>query len=88
MFRGVLQACHAHGAWEILTVELTSLSLLPACLPCCSGCRQVDFVKLLMDKLRYLHTKYMDTPLAARFPRPTFKVGVWPAAAGQADMLG
>ncbi|WIA29745.1 hypothetical protein OEZ86_012222 [Tetradesmus obliquus] len=35
---------------------------------------QVDFVKLLMDKLRYLHTKYMDTPLAARFPRPTFKV--------------
>jgi hypothetical protein len=35
---------------------------------------QVDFVKLLMDKLRYLHTKYMDTPLAPRFPRPAFKV--------------
>jgi hypothetical protein len=31
-------------------------------------------VKLLMDKLRYLHTKYMDTPLAPRFPRPAFKV--------------
>ncbi|KAF6250719.1 hypothetical protein COO60DRAFT_1568871 [Scenedesmus sp. NREL 46B-D3] len=35
---------------------------------------QVDFVKLLMDKLRYLHTKYMDTPLAPCFPRPAFKV--------------
>eukprot|EP00878_Enallax_costatus_P008241 GHUV01008615.1.p1 GENE.GHUV01008615.1~~GHUV01008615.1.p1 ORF type:complete len:600 (+),score=182.10 GHUV01008615.1:310-2109(+) len=35
---------------------------------------QVDFLKLMMEKLRYLHTKYMDTPFAARFPRPTFKV--------------
>eukprot|EP00882_Tetradesmus_deserticola_P005220 GHRQ01005497.1.p1 GENE.GHRQ01005497.1~~GHRQ01005497.1.p1 ORF type:complete len:460 (+),score=179.43 GHRQ01005497.1:61-1440(+) len=35
---------------------------------------QVDFVKLLMDKLRYLHTQYIDTPLATCFPRPAFKV--------------
>ncbi|KAF8073219.1 Abcb9 [Scenedesmus sp. PABB004] len=35
---------------------------------------QVDFVKLLEDKLRYLHTKFMDTPLGPRFPRPAFKV--------------
>jgi hypothetical protein len=35
---------------------------------------QVDFVKLLMDKLNRLHRKYVDTPLAAQFPRPAFKV--------------
>lgn len=36
---------------------------------------QVDFVKLLLDKLMRLHRKYVDTPLASRFPRPAFKVG-------------
>eukprot|EP00879_Flechtneria_rotunda_P009169 GHRR01009599.1.p1 GENE.GHRR01009599.1~~GHRR01009599.1.p1 ORF type:complete len:447 (+),score=143.70 GHRR01009599.1:767-2107(+) len=37
---------------------------------------QVDFVKLLMDKLRHLHKKYIDTAFASRFPRPSFKVVV------------
>lgn len=37
---------------------------------------QVDFVKLLMDKLSRLHRKCVDTPLAAQFPRPAFKVVV------------
>lgn len=35
---------------------------------------QVDFVKLMMDKLMRLHQKFVDTPYAARFPRPAFKV--------------
>jgi hypothetical protein len=35
---------------------------------------QVDFVKLLMDKLMRLHRRYADSPLAAQFPRPAFKV--------------
>jgi hypothetical protein len=39
----------------------------------CCVC-QVDFVKLLMEQLNYLHTKYADTPHASQFPRPSFKV--------------
>jgi hypothetical protein len=35
---------------------------------------QVDFVKLLMDKLNKLHQRFIDSPYAARFPRPAFKV--------------
>jgi hypothetical protein len=37
---------------------------------------QVDFLKLLMDKLRHLHLRFADSPLASRFPRPSFKVVV------------
>lgn len=35
---------------------------------------QVDFLKLLYDKLTELHTSYADTPREAQFPRPLFKV--------------
>ena len=42
----------------------------------CDDWLQVDLVKLLMDKLMRLHRKYVDTPLAAQFPRPAFKVGL------------
>jgi adenylate kinase len=36
----------------------------------------VDFLCLLYDKLTALHHRYADTPLAARFPRPHFRVVV------------
>lgn len=35
---------------------------------------QVDFVKLLNDKLSELHTVWAHTPHEAQFPRPLFKV--------------
>lgn len=35
---------------------------------------QVDFLKLLYDKLQALHLDYADTTNAHRFPRPSFKV--------------
>jgi hypothetical protein len=35
---------------------------------------QVDFLKLLYDKLLELHHKYGDTPQGIAFPRPSFKV--------------
>lgn len=35
---------------------------------------QVDFVKLLFDKLMELHLKHADSPDEFRFPRPSFKV--------------
>ncbi len=35
---------------------------------------QVDFVKLLYDKMLALHLKHADTPDEYRFPRPSFKV--------------
>ena len=41
---------------------------------------QVDFLKLLFDKLMALHGKHADGPDENRFPRPSFKVrmtGVW-----------
>jgi hypothetical protein len=37
---------------------------------------QVDFLKLLHDKLAALHRMHADGPLAAAFPRPSFKVVV------------
>ena len=37
---------------------------------------QVDFVKLLHDKLLALSLGHADTPEEWRFPRPSFKVGV------------
>lgn len=37
---------------------------------------QVDVLKLLYERLQELHGRYADTPLAARFPRPNFKVVV------------
>ena len=36
---------------------------------------QVDFVKLLHDKLMEMSLRYADTPEEWRFPRPSFKVG-------------
>jgi hypothetical protein len=36
---------------------------------------QVDFVKLLHDKLMELSLQHADTPEEWRFPRPSFKVG-------------
>lgn len=36
----------------------------------------MDFLKLLHEKLQELHLQYADTVLAARFPRPSFKVVV------------
>jgi adenylate kinase family enzyme len=36
---------------------------------------QVDFLKLLYDKLAALHRMHADGPLSAAFPRPSFKVG-------------
>ncbi|KAF8063870.1 vacuolar iron transporter 4 [Scenedesmus sp. PABB004] len=35
---------------------------------------QVDFLKLLFDKLSELHQRHADTPEAIAFPRPSFKV--------------
>jgi adenylate kinase family enzyme len=35
---------------------------------------QVDFLKLLHDKLAALHRLHADGPLSAAFPRPSFKV--------------
>ena len=35
---------------------------------------QVDFVKLLHDKLMEMSLRYADTPDEWRFPRPSFKV--------------
>lgn len=35
---------------------------------------QVDFLKLLHDKLLELHLRHADTPEERRFPRPSFKV--------------
>ena len=37
---------------------------------------QVDFLKLLYDKLLELHLKHADTPEERYFPRPSFKVQV------------
>ncbi|KAI8474928.1 MAG: hypothetical protein J3K34DRAFT_374708 [Monoraphidium minutum] len=37
---------------------------------------QVDFLKLLHDKLAALHRSHADGPLSAAFPRPSFKVVV------------
>eukprot|EP00882_Tetradesmus_deserticola_P019249 GHRQ01020707.1.p1 GENE.GHRQ01020707.1~~GHRQ01020707.1.p1 ORF type:complete len:460 (+),score=213.56 GHRQ01020707.1:50-1381(+) len=37
---------------------------------------QVDFLKLLYDKLLELHHRYADTPQGIAFPRPSFKVVV------------
>ena len=37
---------------------------------------QVDFLKLLFDKLMALHGKHADGPDENRFPRPSFKVRV------------
>eukprot|EP00884_Botryococcus_braunii_P018635 jgi/Botrbrau1/5455/Bobra.27_1s0006.1 len=37
---------------------------------------QVDFLKLLHDRLMELHLKHADTPDEWRFPRPSFKVVV------------
>ena len=36
---------------------------------------QVDFVKLLFDKMTALHLGHDAGPLAVNFPRPSFKVG-------------
>ena len=36
--------------------------------------RQVDFLKMLYEKLLELHLKHMDSPDEPRFPRPSFKV--------------
>jgi hypothetical protein len=42
------------------------------------ACFQVDFLKLLYDKLQELHSRFSDTPvLAPLFPRPLFKVQVF-----------
>jgi adenylate kinase len=37
---------------------------------------QVDFVKLLHDKLADLHYQYLNTPLEHHFPRPIFRIAV------------
>ena len=37
---------------------------------------QVDFIKLLYDRLMELHNEYLDTPLEAQFPRPIFRIAV------------
>jgi len=37
---------------------------------------QVDFLKMLYEKLLELHLKHVDTPDEPRFPRPSFKVVV------------
>ncbi len=36
--------------------------------------RQVDFLKMLYEKLLELHLKHVDSPDEPRFPRPSFKV--------------
>lgn len=38
--------------------------------------QQVDFVKLLHDRLLELHYKYLNTPLENHFPRPIFRIAV------------
>lgn len=35
---------------------------------------QVDFLKMLYDKMVELHHQYADTPRGINFPRPSFKV--------------
>ncbi|CAI5470569.1 unnamed protein product [Closterium sp. Yama58-4] len=37
---------------------------------------QVDFIKMLYDRLMELHQKYLNTPLEAQFPRPIFRIAV------------
>jgi hypothetical protein len=37
---------------------------------------QVDFLKLLHDRLMELHLKHADSPDEWRYPRPSFKVCV------------
>ncbi|CAI5531880.1 unnamed protein product, partial [Closterium sp. Naga37s-1] len=37
---------------------------------------QVDFIKMLYDRLMELHKKYLNTPLEAQFPRPIFRIAV------------
>eukprot|EP00897_Mesotaenium_endlicherianum_P009856 jgi/Mesen1/889/ME000115S00015 len=37
---------------------------------------QVDFVKLLYDKLMELHYKHLNTPLENHYPRPIFRIAV------------
>ncbi|CAI5536751.1 unnamed protein product [Closterium sp. Naga37s-1] len=37
---------------------------------------QVDFIKMLYDRLMELHHKYLNTPLEAQFPRPIFRIAV------------
>ena len=44
---------------------------------------QVDFLKLLFDKLMALHGKHADGPEENRFPRPSFKVWI----VGASNML-
>lgn len=34
---------------------------------------QVDFLKMLYDKMVMLHQQYADTPRGINFPRPSFK---------------
>lgn len=41
---------------------------------------QVDFLKLLYDRLMELHLKHADTPDEWRYPRPSFKVLFSPPA--------
>lgn len=49
---------------------------------------QVDFLKLLYDKLLQLHHQYADTPQGIAFPRPSFKVGREPCAYGITPVNG
>ncbi|GJP55376.1 hypothetical protein CLOM_g14341 [Closterium sp. NIES-68] len=37
---------------------------------------QVDFIKMLYDRLMEQHQKYINTPLEAQFPRPIFRIAV------------
>lgn len=39
---------------------------------------QVDFLKLLYDKMLELHNKHADGPEEWQYPRPSFKVHIWP----------
>lgn len=38
---------------------------------------QVDFLKLLYDKMLELHNKHADGPEEWQYPRPSFKVHIW-----------
>jgi hypothetical protein len=45
---------------------------------------QVDFLKLLYDKLLELHLKHADKPEERHYPRPSFKVWLHGRIAGAA----
>lgn len=46
---------------------------IPAIMSYVCMCVQVDFLKMLYDKMVMLHQQYADSPRGINFPRPSFK---------------